>query len=267
MTTYPGGKNHTFRNFINLMPPHQIYIELFLGSGAVMAEKRPARLNIGIDRDLDALAIAEKRIDGIDYASAVGKAIEKNGYRVQNGIATAGIDENDCMAPNFQFINTNAIDWLDDYQFTGNEFLYADPPYVLSSRSQQVRIYEYEMTNDDHINLLTKLKLVDTMVMISGYWSELYADMLTGWHVSTFEAMTRGGKMATEHIWTNFPPPSQLHDYRYLGDGFTDRQRIKRKAARWVNRFQNLPRLERAAIVEQLEAAGVLVGVRTINQI
>jgi hypothetical protein len=32
----------------------------------------------------------------------------------------------------------------------------------------------------------------------------------------------------------NFPEPVALHDYRYLGEDFRQRERIKRKKQRWV---------------------------------
>src|SRR5919198_4161482 len=56
--TYPGGKNApgVYQTIINLMPPHEVYIEPFLGSGAIMRLKRQARLNIGIDSDPQAIA-------------------------------------------------------------------------------------------------------------------------------------------------------------------------------------------------------------------
>jgi hypothetical protein len=38
------------------VPPHEVYIEPFLGGGAIMRQKRPALLNIGLD--LDAAVIA-----------------------------------------------------------------------------------------------------------------------------------------------------------------------------------------------------------------
>ncbi len=38
-----------------------------------------------------------------------------------------------------------------------------------------------------------------------------------------------------------------LHDYRYLGEDFRERERIKRKKQRWVNRLQTMPVLERQA--------------------
>ena len=53
MTCYPGGKNGagTYQRLINLMPPHEVYIETHLGSGALLRRKRPAKKNVGIDLD------------------------------------------------------------------------------------------------------------------------------------------------------------------------------------------------------------------------
>ena len=55
---YPGGKagSGVAQRIINRMPPHQVYIEPFLGGGAVLRYKRPAALNIGIDRDPEVIA-------------------------------------------------------------------------------------------------------------------------------------------------------------------------------------------------------------------
>ena len=64
--------------------------------------------------------------------------------------------------------------------------------------------------------------------------------------------MTRGGTPATEWVWMNYPEPLALHDYRYLGDDFGERQRIKRKVQRWTSRLQAMPRLERQALLAAL---------------
>ena|SRR5712692_4759188 len=48
---YPGGKGGCFRSIINEMPPHEVYIEPFLGGGNVMVNKLPSRRTIGIDAD------------------------------------------------------------------------------------------------------------------------------------------------------------------------------------------------------------------------
>ena len=86
------------------------------------------------------------------------------------------------------------------------------------------------------------------MVMISGYQSDLYCQALKKWQTTSFQAKTRQG-VATEWVWFNYPPPVELHDYRYLGDTFRERERIKRKTNRWVDRLQSMPVLERQALL------------------
>ena len=48
---YPGGKGGVYQKLINLMPPHDVYIETHLGGGAVMRNKGSAWRNIGIEID------------------------------------------------------------------------------------------------------------------------------------------------------------------------------------------------------------------------
>jgi hypothetical protein len=49
-----------------------------------------------------------------------------------------------------------------------------------------------------------------------------------------------------------------LHDYRYLGDGWRERDRIKQKTKRWIGRFDKLPILERRFILQALDEVGLL---------
>lgn len=84
--------------------------------------------------------------------------------------------------------------------------------------------------------------------MLSGYHSDLYDLMLPDWEVYTFESITRGGSMATEVVWMNYPNPVELHEYTYLGENFRERERIKRKKQRWVRKLQKMDILERRAI-------------------
>ena len=78
---YPGGKNGAgvYQTIINLMPPHDVYIEPFLGGGAIMRQKRPALLNIGVD--LDPSTIARFNDDAGPVAGSVTTvdALEKAG--------------------------------------------------------------------------------------------------------------------------------------------------------------------------------------------
>ena len=91
------------------------------------------------------------------------------------------------------------------------------------------------------------------MVMISGYYSELYAQELAGWRSIQFSAQTRGGRTVTEWLWMNFPEPVELHDYQFLGENFRERERIKRKRLRWQARLKRMPAIERYALLSALK--------------
>lgn len=222
---YPGGKGGAgvVHKIINQMPPHDVYIEAFLGGGSVMDAKRPAMLNIGIDLDPD--VVESRRGDTITAINAdtISFLPELVGEHVARGARV---------------------------------LVYADPPYLGSVRASSRRIYTHEMMDEaDHLNLLAMLKGLACMVMLSGYWSELYERELQGWRSVQFQSMTRGRFPATEWLWMNFPEPFELHDYRYLGENFRERERIKRQQKRWRARLESMPALERYAILEVVNNA------------
>ena len=88
---------------------------------------------------------------------------------------------------------------------------------------------------------------------ISGYYSDLYAELLPGWRSIQFPAMTRGGSVATEWLWMNYPVPFELHDCHYLGKNFRERERINRKKKRWHDRLLKMDPLERQAILSAID--------------
>lgn len=94
---------------------------------------------------------------------------------------------------------------------------------------------------------------------LSGYRSAMYDDAAgrAGWRRVDYQAMTRRG-VVVESLWMNYAAPARIADPAYAGSDFRDRQRIKRKAERWVSRFSALPDLERQAILEQLARAGIV---------
>src|SRR5207245_1105492 len=103
------------------------------------------------------------------------------------------------------------------------------------------------------------LLYTNARVMISGYFSELYACALQGWYHETFKASTRGG-VRTEWVWCNFDPRVvELHDVRYIGHNRRAREKLKRRRQRWVSRFLTMPAGERQMIREALEAAAAAV--------
>lgn len=217
--TYPGGKGGVYQKLINLIPPHKTYIETHLGGGSVLRNKRPAEINIGIDIDFD--LIEKWRADPLPP------------------FLTSDNLELFC-SPALDFFKVHK---LDDHKM----FIYCDPPYLHSTRKDK-KIYKYEYTDEQHEELLKKIKGFGCMVMISGYYSEMYMDELSGWNHKSFQAMTRHG-LATEWVWMNYPDPVELHDYSYIGKNFRERERIKKKIDRWVRKLKNLPVLERQAII------------------
>jgi len=214
---FPGGKGGVYQKYINLMPPHEVYIESHLGGGAIMRYKKMAKRNIGIEIDPEVIEIwnNKNRID-------------------------------------FELIHCDAVSFLKSYHFTGKELVYCDPPYLRDTRKKYYPIYKYEYSLSQHIELLEIIKFLPCMVMISGYESQLYKDSLKNWNTHFFQATTHHG-MATEWIWMNYSKPIQLHDYRYLGDNFREREKIKLKLKRWTLRYKSMPILERQALLSALK--------------
>ena len=130
-------------------------------------------------------------------------------------------------------------------------FVYADPPYPLGCR-RSGEIYEFEMTDDQHAALVEVLLALPCYVMVSSYSNELYEDAFEQWRRLEFQAMTRGGSMATEVLWMNYPGPVELHDYRYVGRDKRHREKVRRRIRNWVNGAKRLPAVERLALLDAM---------------
>ena len=216
MNSYFGSKatSGLCQNIIAMMPPHDTYIETHLGGGAIMKRKPPALNNIAIDLDLKALR-------SFDCCYSVKKV--------------------HCCAHKF----------LKTYIFRGYELIYCDPPYLLHTRTSGRR-YRFDYEEQDHVELLELLKEIPCSVILSGYPSILYDKLLKDWGNLELQVMNQGG-VRTEKLWFNFTP-DRVHWHKYAGKDFTDRQRIKRKAASWGRRYQALPRGERLAVLSAIMA-------------
>ena len=186
-----------------------------------MKKKPPAKNNIGIDIDPEVIESF-----GCDYPVSL--------------------------------VNGCAHQFLEDYDYCGAELIYCDPPYLAQTRTSPRSKYRFEYSQEDHITLLKQLKTLPCHVILSGYPSSLYDDFLESWNTIELQAMTRGGPR-TEKLWFNYTI-DRVHWSTYAGKNFTDRQRIKRKAQRWANNYQELPNAERLAILAALmevEASGL----------
>ena len=71
--------------------------------------------------------------------------------------------------------------------------------------------------------------------------------MLRDWRRIALQVSTQG-KVRTEVAWFNFAP-GRMHWADHAGRDRTDRQRIKRKAARWAEGYRKMPLGKRLAVV------------------
>jgi site-specific DNA-adenine methylase len=216
---YPGGKNSpgVYQHIINRIPPHETYIELFGGSLAIYRHKKRSSNSILIDAD-------PSTVESWPWRSQTLKSV----HNLELAVVAINGDA-------ISFVRKHHRHWRE------STVVYADPPYPLSVRRQQRSIYRCELLADNqHRSLLAMLNDTAARVLISGYDCELYERYLAGWTKSQYRVMVRGGYQVTETLWCNFPPPAVLHDTRYIGSTYRDRERIKRMADRWHRRFERL---------------------------
>lgn len=225
LENYPGAKNtpHVWQTIINHIPPHKYYFELFAGSAAVYRHKKPAAVqSYLIDKNVDVIMAWRK-------ADAIAKpydALEIIPY----------------------------ISMWCDYDYPKDIFVYMDPPYRHELRPNSTRLYGvYEMDDTDHQLLLSRARKVKYNCLISHYPDQMYDDYLHEWSTVDIDVMYNGYPRV-ERLYMNYPTPTELHEYTYLGADCWDRQRIKRKIQRRVNTLMKLPPLERNAIVEAIRS-------------
>lgn len=201
---------------LSLMPAHDTFIDLFAGSGEISRRKPLAKFNYLVD--IDPAAPALKR-----------------------------------TWQNFSVVNSDWLKFFESFRPVdwSRTLIYADPPYVHSTRGKRHR-YKHEFTDAQHVELLTVLRCCPALVILSGFPSEMYDHHLFGWNSIDMQVMTRGG-VRTEKLWFNYPA-SQAGQFwaAHAGKDYIDRQRIKRKVERWRRRFAAVSSSERLALLSGL---------------
>lgn len=100
-----------------------------------------------------------------------------------------------------QIENTDALTLIDRYN-DKKTLIYCDPPYILSTRKKDM--YQYEMTDAEHLELIERLNKSSSMIVLSGYENELYDYYLREWNKDSIETTAQFGKKRIETIWMNF---------------------------------------------------------------
>jgi DNA adenine methylase len=224
---YNGGKNAdgVYQTIINQFPPHTTYIELFGGSGAIIKNKRPAKENYLLEIDRD-----------------VVKGFHTGCFKLHN----------------YDTINVNALNFVLNYQHCKlyddpfKTLIYADPPYLMSSRRSQKPLYKYEWTKEMHEQFLGWAVKSMSMLVISAYRNELYDTILSRWRRVDYNAGIRTGEKVVESLYINYPVPDKLHEYTYLGKNFRERERIQRMIRNRTAGLLRLPVYYQEAILESL---------------
>ena len=103
-----------------------------------------------------------------------------------------------------QIENRPAVEVIKRFNYE-NVLIYCDPPYVLSTR--RGKQYRHEMSDTDHAELLETLLKHKGPVVISGYASDLYNDMLKDWQREERINYAQNAHRRHEFIWYNRQAP------------------------------------------------------------
>jgi hypothetical protein len=249
---FPGGKSVSglYQRIINAMPPHSIYIEPFLGDGAVMRRKKPAIHNIGIDLDADVLARWRgDEIDNLDLYCCDAIEWLKHSFGLLRFHPRPQVPKPRLFGvAEFR----DATDPDETVQPCRDILLFADPPYPAATRKSRRPPYKHDLSDGRHSDLLSVLKRLSCYVMVSSYDSPLYRSELAEWRIIEVPVTNRANGRAVECLWMNFPEPTELHDYSFLGEEKRERERIRRRVNSWCRTLARLPILERKAIVDAI---------------
>lgn len=107
-----------------------------------------------------------------------------------------------------QIENCPAVDLIQKYNYS-NVLIYADPPYVLSTRSGKQ--YRHEMDDRQQEDMLDALLAHKGPVLLSGYDNNLYRSRLSAWHREETSCRNQLGQKTREVLWMNFEPMCQLN--------------------------------------------------------
>lgn len=102
---------------------------------------------------------------------------------------------------NAQIENIDALKLIERYN-DEKTLIYCDPPYLQELRKRN--IYANEFTAEQHIELLNLLLCSKSKVIISGYDSEMYNELLKDWRTDEIVTTVQMGLHRTEKVWMNF---------------------------------------------------------------
>lgn len=112
-----------------------------------------------------------------------------------------------------QIENRPAVELIQKFNFR-NVLIYADPPYVLSTRHGKQ--YKCEMDDADHNDLIDVLLDHKGPVILSGYDNDLYNDRLKSWQRKETTSYSQVNYKKKEILWMNFEANRQINIFDIL---------------------------------------------------
>ena len=233
LKTYTGGKNGqgVFQAIINQIPPHDVFITAFAGNCGILANKIQAPLaNIAIELD-------------------------------------AAVSHKWSMIPGITSVNADARSYLLDLiaQFKDSSckiFIFLDPPYLADVRSTKKPYYKHEMmdpaSHEKLVGTMAQLNSINPgiMMMLTHYPCKFYDDRLSQWRAMDIVGRSRKGN-TIERLYMNYPEPSQLHDVRFFGENFRQRELLSKAAKNLKRKFSSWTPLEKQYFLYKLNEPSV----------
>lgn len=179
------------------------------------------------------------------------RAKERAGIEIGLDIDSNVLGRSDLIRKGINLIHDDGISYLEKYPFEGHEVVYCDPPYLPITR-KRASVYRHDLSENDHLRFLDVISKLNAKILISGYDNQIYREYLKGWNVYSFSSKAHDG-IRQEYLWYNYDVPSKLHDYRYLGSNFRERQTIRRRLQRIQSRLSSLSTHERSFILQWLQ--------------
>lgn len=146
-----------------------------------------------------------------DFAP-ISKSRTRRGMNEQVSAWIAAVDGLDTVYARLRKVLILQRDALDVIRFFDRPdcLHYIDAPYLHETRTSK-SVYRFEMTEDQHRELLETVVASQAMIAMSGYPSELYESALRGWHRTEFSIANHSSGEATkrrmtEVLWTNYEP-------------------------------------------------------------
>lgn len=120
-------------------------------------------------------------------------------------------------------------DLVVNFTFNGSDFIFFDPPYVLSSRRSGRKYYKHEWSVSQHYQALQFISATSAMVMLTHPPCKLYFDALPHFKFIPFNYASRHG-IFNDGIWVNYDISQlELATTAAVGQNAMERQMIKRK--------------------------------------